>query len=218
MTGRMLGGHMRGAQMALRLFLLNVLWVLHALRGGIVLGVFPATAAVHAVLRRDAMHPDGSERAGLWREFDDHWRANFTSANLIGYPLFGAVALLLAEHQVLTGAGVQGMGAGVAAVLWFAMALLFVVTANVWMLAVHFDGGAWLQLRRSFTLTLARPLVALGSALGVAVVLCVYYVLPGLAPVLGLALPALVSVRVLWHSGVLPGTVAAGKKDLEIAA
>lgn len=201
---RLLDVHTRLARVALRLFLLQLLWLLHTLRGGIVLGAFPATAAVHAVLRRDMLHPAGPARGGLWREFDDQWRGAFWPANRLGFPLLLVWVLLLTEHRALTVAAARGLGAGVGAVLWFAMALLFVVTSCVWMLAAHFEGGTLHLLRRAVALALGRPVVAVGTALGVALVLCGYYVVPGLVPVLGVALPAWVSVQVLWHSGVLP--------------
>ncbi|TDE89187.1 DUF624 domain-containing protein [Occultella glacieicola] len=202
---RLLGWHTRAGEVGLRLLLLNLLWLLYTLRGGIVLGLFPATAAVHAVLRRDAMGHDGGTRPGLRAEFAAAWRSELRSANVIGYLLAVAWAVLLTEHRVLTDGGAQGLAAGVAAVLWFAAAFLFVVSAVVWMLAVHFDEGPLVTLRRAVLLALARPLTALGAAAILAVTLCVYYVVPGLIPVFGVAVPAMLTCAQLWRSGVLPG-------------
>jgi uncharacterized membrane protein YesL len=201
---RLLGWHTRAGEIGLRLFLLNVLWLLYTLRGGVVFGVFPATAAVHAVLRRDVIRPGDTGRAPLRAEFAAAWRAELRSANLIGYALTAAWVLLLAEHRLLTSAGAQGLAAGVAAVLWFAAAVLFLVSGSVWMLAVHFDEGPVATLRRAAVLVLARPLTAIGTAAVLATTLCVYYVVPGLIPVFGVAVPALLTSAWLWRSGVLP--------------
>ncbi|MBZ2197420.1 YesL family protein [Occultella gossypii] len=201
---RLLGWHTRVGEIGVRLFALNALWLLYTLRGGVVAGVFPATAAVHAVLRRDLMRPDDPHREPLRVEFGAAWRAELGSANVIGYVLTTAWVLLLVEHHVLTSGGAQGLAAGVAALLWFAAALLFVLCASVWMLAVHFDEGPLATLRRAALLALARPLTALGAAVVLAVVLCLYYVVPGLVPVFGVAGPAMLTSAQLWRSGVLP--------------
>jgi uncharacterized membrane protein YesL len=200
---RLLQLHTAVAERALRLFLLHLLWILHTVRGGVVVGIFPATAAVHAVLRRDAMEGDHT-RSGLRQEFRQAWRAELRRANALGWTLTLAWAVLVVQHGLLVSSGPTGLAAGVAGALWLAMAVLAVVTATSWTVLVHFDESTPAVLRHAATLALGRPLVALATTAGVAVVLCVYYVLPGLAPVLGAALPALVAVTVLWGSGVLP--------------
>lgn len=200
---RLLSMHSTAAEIALRLFLLHLLWILHALRGGVVLGVFPATAAMHAVLRRDAMTRDHA-RAGLWHEFDAGWRSELGRANALGWSLTAVWAVLLVQHRVLTATPPSGLAAGVAGALWIGIAVLGVVTTLAWVLHAHFEESAPALLRRSVTLALGRPFVALGCTAGVAVVLCGYYLLPGLVPVLGMSLPALVAVTTLWGSGVLP--------------
>lgn len=200
---RVLSLHSAAAEIVLRLFLLHLLWILHTLRGGVVLGLFPATAAVHAVLRRDAMSRDHA-RADLWREFGTVWRSELGRANALGWALAAVWTVLVVQHSILTATPPSGLAAGVAGALGIGMAVLGVVTTLTWVLHAHFEESVPALLRRSVTLALGRPLVALGCAAGVAVVLCLYYVLPGLVPVLGTSLPALVAVTTLWGSGVLP--------------
>ncbi len=200
---RLLSLHSTAAEIVLRLFLLHLLWILHTLRGGVVVGLFPATAAVHAVLRRDVMSRDYA-RAGLWREFGAGWRSELGRANVLGWTITTLWAVLLVQHGILTATPPTGLAAGVAGALWLVMAVLGVVTSVAWVLHAHFEESVMALLRRSLTLAVGRPLVALGCAAGVAVVLCGYYVLPGLIPVLGTTLPALVAVTTLWGSGVLP--------------
>ena len=45
--------HMKIGDVALKLFLLNVFWIVHMIRGGIVFGFFPATATVFQLVRKD---------------------------------------------------------------------------------------------------------------------------------------------------------------------
>jgi uncharacterized membrane protein YesL len=186
-----------------RLLKLHLLWLLHTLRGGVVLGAFPATAAVHEVLRHDLMSDDLSERCGLWTEFDAAWRSNLRGANVLGYALVLLWAVLLTEQQLLAGTS-NGLAGAVGSLLWFAMAFLAIAGALVWPLAAHFDEAPAALLRRAAMLALGRPLIALASAAALGGVLAVYYLVPGLVPVLGVAAPALVTSFCLRRSGILP--------------
>ncbi|MFI6426848.1 YesL family protein [Promicromonospora sp. NPDC050880] len=186
-----------------RLLTLHLLWLLHTVRGGVVLGVFPATAAVHEVLRHDLMSDDIAERQGLLAEFDAAWRANLRGANVLGYALTLLWAVLLVERQLLAGVG-SGLAGAAGSLLWFAAAFLAVATAQVWPLAAHYDEAPLRHLRRAATLVLARPVTALGTASAGGVILAAYYLVPGLVPVLGVAAPALATTFCLRRSGILP--------------
>ncbi|MCP2267202.1 YesL family protein [Promicromonospora thailandica] len=195
-----------------RLLKLHLLWLLHTLRGGVVLGVFPATAAVHEVLRHDLMSDDVTERRGLRAEFDAAWRANLRGANVLGYALTVLWAVLLAERQALAGAG-SGLAGAAGSLLWFAAAFLAVATALVWPLAAHYDEAALPHLRRAATLVLARPVTALVTASAGGAILAAYYLVPGLVPVLGVAAPALATTYCLRRSGILPAPASAPSPD-----
>lgn len=203
--GRLVGWHVRLGETALRLFVLHLLWVAGTLAGGVVLGVFPATAAVVAVLRRDLVDgDDGPERPRLPVEFARVWRAEFAASNRLGVVLVAVWAFLLWDRHLLTLTAGSGLAAAAGGFLWFLTFVAAVSTALLWSLQAHFVEGVPALLRRALVLSLARPGVALGHAASVGVVLCVYYQVPGLVPVLGLPLPLFVSFAWLWRSGILP--------------
>lgn len=203
MIERLVTLHTQVGTLGWRLLKLHLLWLLHTLRGGVLLGAFPATAAVHEVLRRDLMSDDISERRGIWTEFDAAWRSNLRGANLLGYSLTLLWAVLLVERQLLAGAG-SGLAGAAGSLLWFATAFLAVACALVWPLAAHYDEAPVLHLRRAATLVLARPVIALVTASAGGVILAAYYLVPGLVPVLGVAAPALATSFCLRRSGILP--------------
>jgi len=214
---RLVGLHVGLGEAGLRLALLQGLWLLHVLMGGVVLGVAPATAAVVAVLRRDRMVAEGwveqHEREGLWAEFHGTWRRELRPANALGALLAAGWAVWLYDLWLLRApeGGVGGaLAAGapaplvmaLTALLWVLGAVLLAVTAVLPVLAAHLDGGARTQLRRAVLVVLGRPLVGLG---GIGVLLAawwLYSALPGVGVVFGVSLPALVLVRLVW--GVLP--------------
>ncbi|WP_129336138.1 YesL family protein [Cellulomonas endophytica] len=215
--GRLLGLHTRVGEVGLRLLALHLLWVAGTLAGGVVLGAFPAGAAVLAVVRRDVLDAAAAERPGaadpaartsLVAEFRAAWRASFGPANRLGWTVTALWAVLLLDRRLVATVDLGGLGPALAGLLWVLTLVAAVATLAVPALAAHFDEGVRATLRRAVLLVLGRPLVALGHAAVVGVVLAAYGLVPGLVAVVGLALPALLSFTTLWRSGVLPAATA----------
>ncbi|MCC3763777.1 DUF624 domain-containing protein [Glycomyces sp. TRM65418] len=205
--------YQRLGRLGLRLLCLHLLWLAWTLRGGVLLGVFPATAALHGVLREDARfaiaHPDEQPAlAGLRAGFRELWRREFAAANRLGVLLVLGWATLVLDRRVTAAIDLGGLGPLIAGGLTVAGVWLGVVTVLVWPLQSHFDEGAWALLRRALILTAARPATAAMAGTGVGVLWCAYYLVPGLIPVFGLAAPAAVATAVLWRSGVLAASLA----------
>lgn len=208
--GRLLGWHTRVGDVGARLLALHLLWVAWTLRGGVVLGVFPATAAVLAVVRRDALHgTDGRGWAALRAEVRTAWRAELVPANVLGYVVTAVWALLALDRRVLATVDLGLAGPVLAGLLTLLTLVAFVATAALPVLAAHYAEGPVRLLRRALVLVAARPWQALANAVVVGVVLCAYYVVPGLVPVVGVALPAYLSFATLWGSGLLPAPARA---------
>ncbi|KAB8194142.1 DUF624 domain-containing protein [Nonomuraea phyllanthi] len=198
----LLGWHTRLGEVGLRLFLLHLLWLGGTLAGGVVLGVFPATAAVYAVVRRDLMGRDEPSR--LREEFATAWRREFRAANALGYAFLALWALLLLDRHVVATVDLGAAGPALAGLFWLLAVFLFGMSVAAGPLAAHFAESVPKLVVRSALFVLARPLVAGLNAVAVAVVLCVYYVVPGLVPVFGIAAPACLSFAYLWSTGLLP--------------
>ncbi|SDB86074.1 Uncharacterized membrane protein YesL [Sanguibacter gelidistatuariae] len=204
---RVLSWHTRIGDAGFRLAHLQLLWIVHALMGGIVLGVYPATAAVFAVLRRDRMEAADWEgarhRPSVWREFHDEWRRELVGANVIGLVLTAGWAVVVYDHRLLRAVDMAAAPV-LTGLLWILTVALLVVSASVFVLHAHFAESPARVLRRSAVLTIARPVLALVCAGILAVALGLYYVLPGLAVVFGVVAPAFAIMAYVWQSGVLP--------------
>ncbi len=217
--GRLLGWHTRVGDQGLRLLVLHLLWIGWTLRGGVVLGLFPASAAVQAVVRRDAMR--GVEGRGLRAvraEFRAAWRAELVPANALGYVVLGLAGVLVLDRRVLATLDLGAAGPVLAGLLTVLTVTSFVVCAVLPVLASHYAESPVRLLRRAVLLVAARPALALGNAVVVGTVLCLYYVVPGLGPVFGVALPAWLSFATLWGSGVLPAAGPAAPAAAETPA
>ncbi|GAA3227909.1 YesL family protein [Nonomuraea helvata] len=195
---RVITWHTRAGEVGLLLLKLHLLWVVWSLAGGIVLGVFPATAAVYGVVRGEFL------RSSTPREFRRLWRQEFRTANVVGYVFATAWAVLLMERRLLETLDLGVVEPLLGAALWLMTLFLSCMTVNVWVLAAHFAEGPFALVRRSAVLVLARPLQALVTLLVAGVVLCAYYLVPGLVPVFGIAAPAFVSFAYVWSTAVLP--------------
>ncbi|UFU03129.1 DUF624 domain-containing protein [Ruania suaedae] len=210
---RVLEWHQRLGRLGLRLLVLHLLWIGWTLRGAVVAGIFPATAALHGALRDDIRHalqypedPLALDRAGrraLRTRFAELWRAERGPANRLGAVLTVAWALVIVDRMVVAVLDLGGLGPVLAGGLTVAGVVLGLLTVLVWPLQAHFDEGAFALLRRSAVLAGGRPAAAALTGLGAGLILCAYYLIPGLIPVLGVAAPAAVATTCLWRTGVL---------------
>lgn len=203
---RLLHLHQQAGRLGLRLLYLQLLWIGYTLRGGILLGAFPATAAAHAVLReheRDGLHEDLPSWRATRTSFGAHWHRELWPANRLGAALVAIWAVLLASRAVVENVDLgtpSPLLAGAHTVLGITLGL---TTAIVWPLQAHFNDGAIALLRRALVLLLGRPGTTLLTGAGVGLILCAYYLLPGLIPVFGAIAPAAIATACLWRTGVL---------------
>jgi uncharacterized membrane protein YesL len=201
---RALEWHTRAGEIGLLLFKLHLLWIWRCLLGGIVLGVFPATAAVYGVVRREFVGLDSDgEPSTVRQQFRALWQQEFRTANLVGYIFVALWAVLLLDRRLLETYALGAIEPALGGLLWLLTMFLSCMSTNVWVLAAHFDETGLTLVRRSAILVLARPVSALLNLVIVGVVASAYYVVPGLVPVFGVAVPAFLSFAYVWSTGVL---------------
>lgn len=177
------------------LIAVNAMFLLGTLLGLGVLGLMPASVAASAVLRRGDLLA-GNAEGGVVRTFWMHYRAEFRRANLAGIP-FGIAILLLAADAVL----LPQLQGPLSAALLVLTGILVVVTAITAITAVvllsRYDDRPPAVLR--FALLL--PLTSVPMALGVLIVLAAWAAIVGtfpvLVPLLGIALPLAIVVRLV---------------------
>lgn len=77
---------------ATQLVLINVLWLLGTLAGGVVLGVLPASVSAARLVTALFL---GSPSDALWRDFWLWWQHSWASAHRRGWPLVWLLCLVL---------------------------------------------------------------------------------------------------------------------------
>ncbi|MEU4387640.1 DUF624 domain-containing protein [Promicromonospora sp. NPDC023805] len=181
------GGVMRVLRRVTRLVEVNVLVLLGAAAGGVVLGLWPAVRAASTVLL------DGDPADAPWRPFWREWLAGWRRANVLGAPLTVGGAALLLDYLVLLqldGPGRAALQLGLVLVgVWGAVVLAY------WpRVVLRYDRSAL----ETWRFLLLSPALGPGTAVGAVVVLgvcgLVAYVIPLLGLLAGIAVP-------LWLSG-----------------
>jgi uncharacterized membrane protein YesL len=181
------GGVMRVLRRVTRLVEVNLLFLLGALAGGVVLGVWPAFRAASAVLL------DGDPAESPWRPFWRAWRDDWRRTNLLGVPSWVVGAALLLDSLVLA-----QLDGPVRAALQLGLVLVGAWTAVVlayWpRVVLRYDRPAF----DTWRFLLLSPALGPGTAVGALVVLAVSGLVSYVIPLLGL----LVGVSVpLWLAG-----------------
>ncbi|WP_262315799.1 DUF624 domain-containing protein [Lacticaseibacillus parakribbianus] len=180
---------------------LQLLWWWWTLRGGIVLGAFPALAScVKLLLRRlestedDRFGGEAAQLGAMNREFGLFWRQSFKDANGIGFISGGAIVLLmldLAVNRVLIRSAVLQYGL-----------IVLLVAALIYLMYIltvfgRYQLSFWQYFRQAFVISVARFTDTLAILVGTMVATALVVLFPALSLV---ALVPLYLTPVVWFS------------------
>ncbi|WP_460796288.1 YesL family protein [Microbacterium sp. GXF0217] len=191
-TGRV----MQWLRVVTALVLVNVLFLLGALAGLVLLGLMPASVAAAAVLRRNDLLL-GTAEEGLFRSFWATYRAEFWRANRAGIPFWIVGILLAADLAVLP--QLAGPVSAVLLVFTGALVLAAVVTfAAAVVLLSRYDGdGVAAVLRYALVLPPTSLAMSAGVLVAIAAWVLIVSIVPVLLPLIGSSIPLAISVRLI---------------------
>jgi uncharacterized membrane protein YesL len=175
-----------------RMMLLNWIWLLHVVMGGVILGVIPATVALFSVTRRWLK---GNLEQPIWPAFHRTFKTHFFRVNALGwvYLLVGGV---LAFNLYLV-SQLQGM---VALLCTVAILIGFIIYLFSFLYFfpyyVHFEQTFIGYLIQPFIVALISFKQNLIIAIGLFVLGYLLYQLPGLIPFAVGVLPAYWTMKV----------------------
>ncbi|MDQ0255862.1 putative membrane protein YesL [Evansella vedderi] len=161
-----------------RMMQLNWLWLSHILLGGVVLGVFPATAAMFAMTRKWLR---GELDQPLFRDYHHYYRQNFWKVNGLGWIYFAIGAFLAFDLHLVS--QMNGVIALVSSLLLVVMSLVYLFSFfYLFSYYVHFNQTFKHYLIQPFILTLLSFKQNLLIAIGLGLVGYLIYNIPGLIP------------------------------------
>lgn len=135
-----------------RLALVNLLWILFTLVGGIIIGVFPATIAMFSVARKWLM---GETDVPVFRTFKQTYKSDFIKGNLLGYLalMLGAVFFFnIKFYQSFEGISFLLNYVFVFLFLSFGSALLYLFPVFV-----HFKLSIFQYIKHAYMMILISP-------------------------------------------------------------
>ncbi|WP_096437171.1 YesL family protein [Alteribacter populi] len=93
------GGLYKTSEWIMRLAYLNLLWILFSVLGIVVLGFFPATVAMFAIVRKWIKD---DEDLPVFTEFLSNYKTEFFRSNLLGLVIIAIGVLLFFDFQLLS--------------------------------------------------------------------------------------------------------------------
>lgn len=173
---------------------LNLLWILFTIAGGVIFGIFPATAAVFAIYRQRLKSPDSF---AYFKKFKGYFKAFFIQTNAIATLFYISGALLFFEYSVvLSGVNVPQVAKllleGVA-ILWILLLIFF------FPVFVHFDIKGHKLLLQPFLIMLFSPLEVLGIVVVLLLSYLLFHVVPGLLPLFYMSFPTSVIMQIMYR-------------------
>ncbi|KMJ59105.1 hypothetical protein AB685_08555 [Bacillus sp. LL01] len=189
--------YIRLGNWAFNLVLLNLLWVLFSISGLLIAGLFPATAAMFAVLKQMIME---DEDTAVIKSFWNHFKSEFIMSNVIGYLVMMVGLILYLDIRVL-----QQMENGilqlVLASATVVIGILYLLTIlYIFPIFVHFDLKLLQYPFHAVILAVAKPFHTIFLLALLAVVAYAYMVIPALILVFGISLAAYFMTKVASHS------------------
>ncbi|MBM7094974.1 DUF624 domain-containing protein [Bacillus sp. H-16] len=171
---------------------LNLLWFLFTLSGLILLGFFPATAALFAVLRRLIMEDEDQD---IFKLFFINFKAEFVKSNLIGYLFLIVGIFLYIDLRVLQTLDNNLLQLTLASITFVISVVYLLMLLYIFPIFVHFNFKFWEYPKRALILAIARPFQTIFMITGLAVVLFLYINFMVLIFIFGMSMIAFVIMK-----------------------
>lgn len=185
---------------ALKLFVLNLLWFIFSLLGLGVLGFFPATVSVYALLRKMIM---SSQNTPIFKTFWRTYKKEFLKANLLGYLLVIGGVILYLDLRILQQLKGNLLNQSVTIFIYILSIIYILTFFNIFPIYVHFNMRFFDYIKHSFVLVIGKPLNTLITVIGIAVTVFFYLKIPGLIPVFGISIFCFIIMKMASLSFVI---------------
>jgi uncharacterized membrane protein YesL len=175
----------------IRLAYVNILWIAFTLLGLIILGFFPATAAMFAVIRKWVL---GNEDNPVFRTFWTVYRKEFLKSNLLGIFL-SSIGYFLYIDYLLISEGSNNFIQLFHYPLLIIILLYLLTILFVFPIYVHYDLKLFQVIKNSLITMIISPFITLIMIIASFVVYLLLSTFPGLLPLFGGSLLAFLLTR-----------------------
>lgn len=187
------GWYLRLGEWALNLFLLNLLWIIFSMLGLFIVGIFPATVALFAVMRKLTME---SKEVPVFKLFWTTYKREFVKANIIGYAWSLIGFVLYIDLRVLNQLDSSLLNQLFTFGLYMIIAAYLVTLLYLFPIFVHFNLKKREYFKYAIILTIGRPIQSIMLIIGLTVGLFILWRVPGLIPVFGMSFISLLVMKI----------------------
>ncbi len=180
-----------------KVIILNLFWFLFMIAGLGLFGIFPATAALFATIRKDLIEEKDIK---LFSTFWHYFKTDFFKANLLGYFLTIIGGLLIFNIRVLGQLEGSILNSILMVVTYILLAILALIAIYIFPVFVHFQLRFLEYFKYSSVLIIGKPLHTIVSVLLIAGIFTGFYMVPGLIPVVGSSIIAYVLMKIALSS------------------
>ncbi|WP_226530042.1 YesL family protein [Metabacillus niabensis] len=182
----------------LNLFLLNCLWFIFSLVGVFLLGVFPATVALFAVLRKLTM--ESKEEVRIFHLFWKTYKSEFIRGNILGYVWAILGAALLIDVRVLHQVEMTFIHQALTITLYLLLVLYLFITFYLFPIYVHYNLKFLEYYKYAFVLVIGRPIKTILLFASMLLIYFLFSLIPGLIPVFGVSFIGFVLMKMTSSS------------------
>lgn len=164
-------------------FLLHIYVLFGTIKGGVILGLFPALTAGVKVLLSWILDPYAKHEN--FKVFHQSWQKNFKLANLVGYTV-AVLYTFLGIDWYVNKTHIESVGLGYALIA--VMVGVVFLTSYIFTIMSSFDVSYKETLKQSFFLSLATPMHTLAGLFGLFAVYHIIYAFPFIGVFFGFTL------------------------------
>ena len=199
-------GYERFCRIVLMIAVTHVAFLVHALMGVVVIGLFPSISATYTTYRTWWLDEDHSwSIRQTWTVFHRAWKDELAGANRFGGSQALLWLLLIFDYWVVNFHDAGKLGYASAGVLLIGMVFYGLFCSLSWAIRANFNESGWWIVRMTLQMVIARPLCSLFLTALVILTVCAWMTWPGLIPAFGVALPVFFIIMAVGKFGKVPG-------------
>ncbi|WP_121609114.1 YesL family protein [Mesobacillus foraminis] len=185
--------YMRFGDWILKLLILNLLWVMFTMAGLIILGFFPATTALFAVIRKLIMK---DESVSIFQLFWSTYKLEFVKSNFLGMVVLLIGAILFMDIYILNKLDPSILNQILVILMFVLIVIYMAVIAYIFPVFVHYDTNISGYFKYAIILVIGRPFHTIFMLVIIIALLYLLRWIPGFIPILGFSLFALIVMKI----------------------
>lgn len=185
--------YMRFGDWVLKLLILNMLWVMFTLLGLIIFGVFPATAALFAVMRKLVMQNDD---VNIFQLFWNTYKLEFVKSNVLGAVILTIGAILFVDLYILRQLDPSMWNQLLIITVFVLIVVYMAFITYIFPVFVHYDSNLKGYLKYSIILVIGKPFHTIFMIVCIVGLMYLLWWIPGFIPVFGLSIFALLVEKI----------------------